>query len=164
MGLSLLQRSSGGLAENLILSTPHPAHITLRVMDMQKGQCKSLKGTFKQEDPLLAFIVYRSTPTRALGYSPAELLIGPYPITWIRAGHNRRNGVRHLPPLDSRDGVLMKLDNERQWTTPGVLQGNCSTPRSYDVVTPQGGCYRRNRRHLLQVPNATTHSDTMCGV
>uniref|UniRef100_A0AAV2J5W3 Uncharacterized protein n=1 Tax=Knipowitschia caucasica TaxID=637954 RepID=A0AAV2J5W3_KNICA len=69
--------------------------------------------------------------------------------------YNRRNGVRHLPPLDPGEGVLMKLDNEKQWTTQGTVQGNCSTPRSYVVVTPEGGCYRRNRRHLLRLPAAS---------
>uniref|UniRef100_A0AAV2LWA8 Retrotransposon gag domain-containing protein n=1 Tax=Knipowitschia caucasica TaxID=637954 RepID=A0AAV2LWA8_KNICA len=124
-----------------------------------------------------------STPTTSTGFSPAELLMGRKIRTtlptlsanldpsWpdrkeMRSAdaaaklkqafyYNRRNGVRHLPPLDPGEGVLMKLDNEKQWTTQGTTQGNCSTPRSYVVVTPEGGCYRRNRRHLLRLPAAS---------
>uniref|UniRef100_A0A3P8SHE6 Integrase catalytic domain-containing protein n=1 Tax=Amphiprion percula TaxID=161767 RepID=A0A3P8SHE6_AMPPE len=143
------------------------------------------KGILKQSNPLLTLMVYRSTPNASTGFSPAELLMGRKIRTtlptlstnldpsWpdreeMRSSdataklkqafyYNRRNGVRDLPPLDSGDRVLMKLDNERQWTTPGTVLGNCSTPRSYAVVTPEGGCYRRNRRHVLQVPGAPTN-------
>ncbi|XP_061153604.1 uncharacterized protein plppr3b isoform X2 [Syngnathus typhle] len=140
------------------------------------------KGILKQENPLLALMVYRSTPTTSTGCSPAELLMGrkirtTLPILsanldprWPNREetrstdaaakqkqafyYDRRNGVRHLPPLSSGDNVLMKLDNEKRWATPGMVQGNSSAPRSYVVTTAQGGCFRRNRHHLLKVPAA----------
>uniref|UniRef100_A0AAV2K977 Reverse transcriptase/retrotransposon-derived protein RNase H-like domain-containing protein n=1 Tax=Knipowitschia caucasica TaxID=637954 RepID=A0AAV2K977_KNICA len=142
---------------------------------------EGVRGFYKVRGELS--VVDGSTPTTSTGFSPAELLMGRKIRTtlptlsanldpsWpdrkeMRSAdaaaklkqafyYNRRNGVRHLPPLDPGEGVLMKLDNEKQWTTQGTVQGNCSTPRSYVVVTPEGGCYRRNRRHLLRLPAAS---------
>lgn len=52
--------------------------------------------------------------------------------------------------------MLTKLDGQKQWTKPAVVQSTSSTPRSYIVETAQGEHYRRNRRHLLAVsPRAT---------
>uniref|UniRef100_A0AAV2MQB9 Retrotransposon gag domain-containing protein n=1 Tax=Knipowitschia caucasica TaxID=637954 RepID=A0AAV2MQB9_KNICA len=70
--------------------------------------------------------------------------------------YNRRHGVRCLPPLSPGDPVLTKLDGQKQWTRPAVIQGTSSTPRSYIVETAQGERYRRNRRHLLAVPHRAT--------
>lgn len=70
--------------------------------------------------------------------------------------YNRRNGVQSLPPLSPGDSVLTKLDGQKRWSTPAVVQGTSSTPRSYILETALGERYRRNRRHLLATPNHLT--------
>uniref|UniRef100_A0AAY5L1S7 Integrase catalytic domain-containing protein n=1 Tax=Esox lucius TaxID=8010 RepID=A0AAY5L1S7_ESOLU len=130
------------------------------------------KSILKQEDPLLALMAYRATPTSSTGVSPSELLMGrkiritlptlqdklkpnwPNEDVIRRADaaakqrqpcyYNRRNGVRILPPLSPGDPVLTKLDGQKQWTMPAVVHSSSSTPRSYIVETAQGERYRRN--------------------
>lgn len=142
------------------------------------------KGIVRQEYPLLALMTYRATPCSSTGASPAELLMGRKLRTvlptlqdnlkprWpdediIKQAdaaaklkqayyYNRRNGVKILPPLSPRDAVLLKLDGQKQWTTRAVVQNTFSTPRSYIVETGHGDCYRRNRRHLMAIPNPHT--------
>ena len=125
-------------------------------------------------------MTYRATPTSSTGISPAELLMGrkmrtTLPIlqgnlrpNWpnedgIRQAdaaakqrqayfYNRRNGVKILQPLSPGNSTLMKLDGQKQWTTPAVVHSSSSTPRSYIVETAQGERYRRNRRHLQSTP------------
>ena len=125
-------------------------------------------------------MTYRATPTSSTGISPADLFMGrkirtTLPIlqdnlkpNWpnedgIRQAdaaakqrqayfYNRKNGVKILPPLSPGDSTLMKLDGQKQWTTPAVVHSSSSTPRSYIVETAQGERYRRNRCHLQSTP------------
>ena len=46
-----------------------------------------------------------------------------------------RNGVSNLPSLSPRDTVLMRLNGQKHWTTPAVVQGPSSTSRSNQVET-----------------------------
>ena len=59
---------------------------------------------------------------------------------------NRHHGPRPLDELQPGDVVLQKLDNEKLWRNPAVVQRQVA-PRSYVVKTSRG-TYRRNRRHL----------------
>lgn len=47
------------------------------------------------------------------------------------------------------------MHNGRGWSTEATLLKGVA-PRSYDVITPEGVTYRRNRRHLLLVPQLKT--------
>nr|XP_033936287.1 uncharacterized protein K02A2.6-like [Pseudochaenichthys georgianus] len=143
---------------------------------------QTAKGILRQKDPLLALMVYRSSPHSSTGVSPAELLMGRKISTtlptlaknlqpkWpsrhhIRARdaaekskqafyYNKRHGVRELTPLQRGDHVLTRLDNQKTWSTPEVVAGESVTQRSYLIETEQGALYRRNRRHLQAVPVA----------
>ena len=132
---------------------------------------KSLIG--KSEDPYLAMLSYRATPLEH-GYSPAELLMGrklrtTLPIAksemkpklpdWstfklkdesIKERQTRnfdsRHGVRELPPL---------VEGNQVWITDQKTEGivNKETAeRSYQVTTPKG-TIRRNRKHLIALPD-----------
>lgn len=141
---------------------------------------QSAKRILKQKDPLLALMCFRATPCTTTGVSPAELLMGrkiktTLPILeanlqpkWpdldtVRERdstekelqalyYNRRHGARPLPALRPGDIVSTKLDHEKGWTTPAVVSGACSTPRSYIINTQKGTVLRRNRRHLRVAP------------
>ena len=78
--------------------------------------------------------------------------------------HNRLNDLRQqqkstydrsakpLPPLSVGDKVRMQT--EKGYKTPAVVT-NTSEPRSY-IVRTEAGEYRRNRRHLLKVPDTNS--------
>ena len=132
------------------------------------------KKILSQADFFLALMNYRSSPTTATGYSPAELVMGRKIRTILptlpvnlspkiierksilgkdegrkRANqiyYNRRHGTRKLPPLEPGTKVLQKLDHERQWTNPATVIRSVA-PRSYLIKT-SFGTLRRNRKHL----------------
>ena len=66
--------------------------------------------------------------------------------------YDKRHGVRELPPLQTGDPVLLKLDNEKQLSQPSTVFRRDPINRSYIVQTGAGVNYRRNRRHLQGVP------------
>ena len=139
------------------------------------------QSILRPKEPLLALMqTDRATPTSSTGISPAALLMGRkirtnLPILQDNLGanwpnedgirqadtaakqrqayfYNRKNGVKILPPLSPGDSTLMKLDGQKQWTTPAFVRSSSSTPRSYIVETAQGERYRRNRCHLQSTP------------
>lgn len=141
---------------------------------------QTAKRILKQKDPLIALMCYRSTPCSTTGVSPAELLMGRKIRTTLPTlernlqpiwpnkqqikqkdeaekrkqafYYNRRHGVRPLPPLQPGSHVLTKLDHQKSWTAPAVVTSGSVTPRSYLIETRQGATFRRNRRHLQEVP------------
>lgn len=131
----------------------------------------------KAEDPYLALLAYRATPM-ANGYSPAQLLMGrrlrtPVPQlpsllipnlpnkTAVETRererrikdttvYNRRHRVRELPQLSPGQPVWI-TDTKSE----GTVISSHSTPRSYVVESPSGAI-RRNRHHLLPLPENTS--------
>ena len=67
--------------------------------------------------------------------------------------YDRKHGVSKLPLLQNGDPVLMKLDGEKQWSTPSTVVKSDPQNQSYVVETDAGIRYRRNRRHLQGVPH-----------
>ena len=134
----------------------------------------------KSDDPYVALMSYRSTPLEN-GYSPAELLMGRKLRTTIptiteqllpsippksvvkekeikirdRQQKNFNSHHRASPLKSLKSGNLVYIpDNAREGT---VVEE--SSPRSYIVQTPEG-TYRRNRRHLVPLPNASNSENT----
>ncbi len=124
-------------------------------------------------------MVYRSTPVGPTKMSPCQLMMGRQIQTHLptleknlqpcwpdqntvrlndkrakeayRTNFNRHHGARSLPELKPGDHVLIKCDKDKTWDTPGLVTEKHDAPRSYVWKTSRG-TYRRNRRHLQQIP------------
>ena len=144
---------------------------------------RTVKRLFKKalksgNDPMLALLDFRNTPSEMLNSSPAQRLFsrrtkGLIPITVEllqpelqhnvgdqlaatkakqAAAYNRN--ARDLPPLTKGSTVRMQpFKAHKDWgkaTVTKVLPN-----RSYEVKTETGGEYRRNRRHLRMTKEPT---------
>ena len=134
---------------------------------------KTVKGMLRKSgDPYLALLTYRSTPLEN-GYSPAQLLNSrnlrtTLPVTreqrkpkvveqleleekeeYIKErqkkNFDKRHRARELPQLEPGDTVWIP-DRDSSGT---VVEE--TSPRSHIVETVDGS-YRRNRRHLIRMP------------
>lgn len=68
---------------------------------------------------------------------------------------NKRHRVRDLSQLTPGQDVWVK-----DVKTPGTLVSSHSTPRSYLMDSPSG-TIRRNRQHLVSLPENTFHTETL---
>ncbi|XP_064212700.1 uncharacterized protein K02A2.6-like [Tribolium castaneum] len=156
----------------LITSSPH--------YQQSNGQAESavklLKTILrKNEDPYLALLTYRNTPTKC-GLSPAQLLFGrnlrdrlprlPSGLKPATIDHDTvrqtliNNQAEQKSNYDKRHRVTKEEKNlkegDRVWIInmqkEGEVQRRCEEPRSYLIET-DGGCVRRNRRHLQPLPD-----------
>ena len=146
---------------------------------LAENAVKVAKKILIQKDPHLALLEYRSTKHSTIGVSPAEALQGRRLQTRLpvltkhllprhpgddqvrsadahaKAAHklqyDRRYGAREMAPLQIGQPVLLKIDTEPEWTTPGTITQARTEGRTYLVDTPTG-TLRRNRRHLQAVP------------
>lgn len=117
------------------------------------------------EDPHLAVLNYRTSPLEN-GLSPAEMLMNRKLRTRLpSAKHHMVRSALHssnerqmkyynsaakpLSPLAQEEVVRVRCDG--QWG-PLAKVIKETTPRSYEVLTEHGKIMRRNRRHLLKVP------------
>lgn len=135
------------------------------------------KRLYKQADPLVALMAYRSTPLETTGYSPAQLLMGrnirtQLPVlplnlipNWpdmkevqvndenakIKSAKyfNQRKGARVLSQLKEGQDVRVRLPKDKEWNTPQkLLFKNGET--SYAI---------RNRRYLIPLPDEKLNED-----
>ena len=131
----------------------------------------------KSADPYMAMLCLRATPISSNLPSPCEMLNGrPYQTNLPSAKfhvegetteklHERQclqkkyydQGARELPPLVKDEPV--RILSEGKWEPARVIS-HADAPRSYNVQTPDGGVYRRNRRHLRQTSNTAEATDT----
>uniref|UniRef100_A0A803JXP8 Gypsy retrotransposon integrase-like protein 1 n=1 Tax=Xenopus tropicalis TaxID=8364 RepID=A0A803JXP8_XENTR len=141
---------------------------------MAERSVQTVKKTFVKAaqtglDPHLALLSLRNTPVTGMKYSPAQLLMGrvlrsnlPASASMLKPNvpqnvysHLQRHQAnqkryydfraRSLNPFQRGDRV--RMETTQGWQ-PAIVQKVRDEPRSYDVVTPQGKRYRRNRRHL----------------
>lgn len=54
-----------------------------------------------------------------------------------------------------RQGDRVRMQTAKGFDRPGVIKETCKQPRSYWLRTDDGGTYRRNRRHILKVPDSS---------
>ena len=137
------------------------------------------KSQSSGEDPYIALLNLRNTPTEGLNTSPTQRLFGmrtksmmPTAEAKLRPGYidpsreaelkvNRRaltapSGRRDLKRLHVGDTVRMQpiRTGEREWRQARVKRA--ITTRAFEVEA-DGRCYRRNRRHL-RISAKSTHS------
>lgn len=122
------------------------------------------KAADNTEDPYLAILNYRASPLEN-GLSPAEMLMNRKLRTRLPSATHKmeKSEVRQadrqtelydrtakpLRPLTQEDIVRVRCDG--QWG-PLAKVVKEMMPRSYEVLTEHGKTMRRNRRHLLKVP------------
>lgn len=135
------------------------------------------KRLYRQPNPLVALMSYRTTPLDTTGYSPSQLLMGrsirtklPTLPQCLAPGwpdmdtvrnndaqakkrtadlFNRRKGVRKLPALTEGQQVRIRLPQDKQWSqSEKVLQRRGET--SYAI---------RNRRYLQPIPEPMRKED-----
>ena len=143
---------------------------------------KIAESILRQEDPMLALMSYRSTPSTATGYSPSEIMLQrqirttlptlpakykPVDKSKLEQKHNdsqernqfyynRRNAVRPLPELMAGDQVRIRTPEDKHWSKPATVVSDAGTPRSYIVKNPRE-TLRRNRKHLQLIPSQQTN-------
>ena len=128
------------------------------------------KADDEGNDPYIALLEYRNTPITGLQESPAQLsmsrmLKSKLPTTTAllrpkvqenvrekleqRAAKQKEYFNRNAKPLSPvKMHQSARIRRDKVWE-PAVITGIHEAPRSLMVTTPQGGVYRRNRRHLL---------------
>ena len=147
---------------------------------MTERAVQTAKQILDLEDPEIGLLNYRATTHSAIGVPPSVALMGRLLATRLpvvdeqlkprdhqdagirksdreakstyKRYYDKRHGVRELPPLQTGDPVLLKLDNEKQWSQPSTVVRRDPINRLYIVQTGAGVNYRRNRRHLQGVP------------
>ena len=122
---------------------------------------QTAKKILSTDDPYIALLAYRTTPHCSTGYSPAQLSmgrkfrttlptldknIGPdFPdIEAIKSNdklskakykfyYDKRHGSKTLNPLSDGNRVRIKLDGQRNWSSPFEIKSKTDMPRSYTV-------------------------------
>ena len=134
------------------------------------------KTILRQSNPMLA-------PHVSTGFSPAQLLMGrrnqsrlptlpsalqpkwpnsdvisendPLAKESYTRFYNRKHSAKPLTQFEGGESVRITTDAQKVWGNPTVLV-RADTPRSYIVQSPDGSKFRRNRRHLQEIPVLVT--------
>ncbi|KAJ8415539.1 hypothetical protein AAFF_G00425190 [Aldrovandia affinis] len=61
------------------------------------------------------------------------------------------------PLLPFRTGERVRMETAQGWQPASIVRAR-EEPRSYDIITPSGATYRRNRKHL-RPDRAARHDD-----
>lgn len=135
------------------------------------------KALESREDWQLALLNFRNSALTGEQYSPAQLLMGRRLRSRLPAGaqalrpvavnadavrahratntqaskRNYDRGTRDLPTLQPEESVRMR--NNKQWIKSKVVKP-AQDKRSYWVQTENGSLFRRNRQHLMKVPQS----------
>ena len=137
------------------------------------------KSKASQLDPLLAFLEYRNTPIDNIR-SPAELLMSRKlrsvlpptrqslkpkvkkhkMVKFVLLSKQERQKqyydrqTKQLKPVHS--GEKVRILQQNKWEPATVTEK--LTSRSFEVETPSGGVYRRNRSHILKCGERVTQN------
>ena len=137
---------------------------------------------------MLALLAYRSMPHASTGFSPAQLLIGrriqsrlptlpsalqtKWPnydvisendrlsIESSTRFYNRKHSAKPLTQFEGGESVRIKTDAQKVWGYPTVVV-RADTPRSYIIQSPDGSTFRRNQRHLQEIPVPVTQRQSV---
>ena len=131
------------------------------------------KSSAAQEDPYLALLNHRNTPSEGIGISPAQRLMNrrcrtllPAAEPLLKSDHIEKvkereklqehrekyaekynHHARDLTPLVEGDMVRMKpFRSGGKWTKATIVER--LDERSYDILSEEGTVYRRNRRDI----------------
>lgn len=139
-----------------------------------------LKAAAARQDPYLAMLDHRNTPSQGLNTSPAQRLLSRRTRTLLptrdillepEVTHNDKGlkdnrerqekyynrTAKDMDSLTSGDSVRVQpCDTHKDWRHAKVVQQ--VSHRSYEVELESGGVLRRNRRHLRRCP--TEHTPT----
>ena len=67
----------------------------------------------------------------------------------MKADHDKQAGAE-LPVLYEGQKVRVKDQNDHTWQ-PATVSKICDEPRSYEITTPNGATYRRNRSQIREI-------------
>ena len=160
-----------------VTSSPHYPQANGKAENSVKTAKSILQKAFDTgQDPELAFLGFRNTPTEGMGSSPAqrlhsrrtrsllplsEGLLQPMVVPNVqdklvqartRQAHYYDRNSKELKPLQAGDVVRVKPTTGKKWFKARV--DSRVDIRSYNVRTEEGAMYRRNRRHLYKVPES----------
>ena len=164
-------------------SSPHyPQSNGMAEKAVQTAKRLLTKAKEDNKDPYLSLLDYRNTPRSDLLGSPAQRLMGRRTKTLLPTSSKllepkiiKTKVVRlklqedkqrqklyydkHAKQLtDLQPGQSVRVQIGKQWK-PAVITSISSEPRSYNIQTPDGQNYRRNRRHLM--PSTPTRSEQL---
>ena len=149
-------------------SSPHYPQSNGRAENAVKT-CKILmkKAKASGEEPLLALLDWRNTPTESIGTSPAQRLMGRRTRTLLPTHQNLLSAEKEtkkkledakakqaksynkkcqsLKPLQQGSAIRMRLPADKHWSLGTCVRS--LNNRSHEVEVC-GKRYRRNRRHL----------------
>jgi hypothetical protein len=142
---------------------------------LAENSVKTIKKLLKKakkadDDPYLALLSYRSTPTADGLPSPAERMFGRKirnrlpsfkPLVRneslsLKLQQNRMKqkfyydkNAKDLCKLSRGSTVRIRQGDKKEWSTKCKVVSNTTFPRLYVVETPRGNRLRRNRKDLL---------------